>query len=201
MRAEAATIFEEAFGDKLRSALPSPELRATALERTLQPEHIVAAIADGRLLGMVGVSAAKGRYQGGVINGGAVFSELRALLGFIGAARAVVGLGLGQYRPGRGELYIDGIAVSASARGRGIGTALLQEAETIARENGFDKVRLDVIDSNLGAQRLYQRLGYQVTEVQHFGVMRHIVGSSGMITMELPLAAGPPQDAEASQAT
>ena len=118
LRAEAATIFEEAFGDKLRSALPSPELRALALERTLQPEHIVAAVADGRLLGMVGISAAQGRYQGGVNDGGAVFGQLRALLGFIGAARAVVGLGLGRYRPGRGELYIDGIGLPRKPEGK-----------------------------------------------------------------------------------
>jgi ribosomal protein S18 acetylase RimI-like enzyme len=185
LRAEAAALFDEAFGDKLSTALPSSELRGAALERTLRSDHIVAALHDGELLGMVGLSAAHGRYQGGVIATSEVFSELRALLGLLGATRAVVGLAMGQHRPEKDELYVDGIAVSSAARGQGIGSRLLGEVTTIAREDGFRWVRLDVVDTNPRAQQLYDRLGYKVTKVQTFRYMRRFIGFGGMVSMEL----------------
>jgi ribosomal protein S18 acetylase RimI-like enzyme len=198
LRAQAAAIFEEAFGDKLRAALPAPELRAAALEKAIVAERMVAAMRGDELLGIVGLSAADGDYSGGVIDAGSVIGELRALLGLVGGIRAVVGLSLGQYRPQRGELYIDGIAVASHARGHGVGTALLEEAASIGREEGFERLRLDVIGTNQGARRLYERLGYRVTKVQHFGLMRHIVGFSEMITMERPTAEAGSEDPEPS---
>lgn len=185
LRADAAGLFEEAFGDKLRSALPAPKLMAAALERTLRPDHIVAATRDGDLLGIVGLSASEGDYRGGVIATREVFGELRALLGLFGAIRAVVGLAMGQHRPERGELYVDGIAVAPESRGRGVGTKLLAEVRQIAREDGFRWVRLDVVDTNPRAQKLYERLGYRVTNVQTFGPLRRFVGFGAMTSMEL----------------
>jgi ribosomal protein S18 acetylase RimI-like enzyme len=189
LRADAAALFEEAFGEKLRTALPNPQLQAAALERTLRPDHIVAALRQGELLGMVGLSAADGPYHGGVIATTEVFGELRTLLGTIGAARAVVGLAMGQHRPENGELYVDGVAVAPAARGGGIGTRLLDEVATIAREDGFRWVRLDVVDTNPRAQQLYERLGYRVTKVQTFRYMRRFIGFGGMISMELAIRA------------
>jgi ribosomal protein S18 acetylase RimI-like enzyme len=187
LRADAAALFAEAFGEKLRTALPSPQLQAAALERALRPDHVVVALRQGELLGMVGLSAADGPYGGGVIATTEVFGELRALLGTIGAIRAVVGLSMGQHRPEKGELYVDGVAVSPAVRGGGIGTRLLDEVAMIAREDGFRWVRLDVVDTNPRAQQLYERLGYQVTRVQTFRYMRRFIGFGGMISMELPL--------------
>jgi ribosomal protein S18 acetylase RimI-like enzyme len=189
LRSDAATLFEQAFGDKLRSALPAPESMAAALERTLRADHIVAALRGDELVGMVGLSAAEGQFQGGVIAGMEVFDDLRELLGFFGGVRAVVGLAMGQHRPERGELYVDGIAVTASEQGQGIGTELLAEVRAIARESGFRWVRLDVVDTNPRAQQLYERLGYKVTRVQTFRYMRRFVGFAGMTSMELEVPA------------
>jgi ribosomal protein S18 acetylase RimI-like enzyme len=196
LRADAAALFAEAFGEKLRPALPSTELQGAALEHTLRPGHVVIALEDGELVGMVGLSASAGPYRGGVIATTGVFTQLRALLGLSGAIRAVVGLALGQHRPEPGELYVDGIAVSAAVRGRGIGSLLLAEVAHIAREDGFTWVRLDVVDTNPRAQQLYQRLGYQVTQVQTFGYLRRFIGFGGMTSMELAMA-GPPEDGSA----
>lgn len=189
LRADAATLFEEAFGEKLRTALPATQLMAAALERTLRADSIVVALREGELQGMVGLSAAEGRYRGGAIATGDAFAELRALLGLIGAARAVVGLAMGQHRPEAGELYVDGIAVIPAARGQGIGTRLLAEVARIADEDGFRWVRLDVVDSNPRAQQLYARLGYRVTRVQTFRFTSRLVGFGGMTSMELAIGA------------
>ncbi len=59
--------------------------------------------------------------------------------------------------------YICGMAVDEAHRGRGIGTALLDEAEKTCRRSGFGKLSLIVFEQNVGAKRLYERAGYAET--------------------------------------
>ncbi len=53
--------------------------------------------------------------------------------------------------------------VSPTARGRGVGDALLREVERWARYVGARVVRLDVADGNDAASGLYQRYGFSYT--------------------------------------
>lgn len=59
--------------------------------------------------------------------------------------------------------YICGVALFEPFRGNGIGSRLMQLAETNARALGLDKTSLIVFEQNRGAKRLYERLGYTVT--------------------------------------
>jgi ribosomal protein S18 acetylase RimI-like enzyme len=52
------------------------------------------------------------------------------------------------------------IAVAHTARGRGVGEALLSAAERAVRARGYKSLRLEVRQDNAGAIRLYERLGY-----------------------------------------
>lgn len=68
---------------------------------------------------------------------------------------------------GRPLMNIHDVAVREAWRGRGVGGALLGEAERWARELGACKLTLEVLEGNEGAQRLYRRLGfvaYQLSE-------------------------------------
>lgn len=56
--------------------------------------------------------------------------------------------------------YVCGMAVEAAHRGRGIGSALLRDAEREARARGLAKLSLIVFEQNAGAVRLYLRNGY-----------------------------------------
>lgn len=56
--------------------------------------------------------------------------------------------------------YLEDVYVPHDLRSRGIGTLLLEEAERVVREHGRHSVSLAVNVDNLGAQRLYRRLGY-----------------------------------------
>jgi ribosomal protein S18 acetylase RimI-like enzyme len=58
------------------------------------------------------------------------------------------------------SLYVNVLATLPEARGRGFGTRLLGVAEEIAGEAGLPGLSLVVSDANLGARRLYARLGY-----------------------------------------
>jgi aminoglycoside 6'-N-acetyltransferase len=55
-----------------------------------------------------------------------------------------------------------GIAVVPEWRGHGVGTALLRAAEDWGREQGAQRMSMDLASANAGALRLYEKMGYQV---------------------------------------
>jgi ribosomal protein S18 acetylase RimI-like enzyme len=57
------------------------------------------------------------------------------------------------------------VAVLASHRGRGVGAAMLNLAEQMARERGACKMTLEVLSGNVGAARLYKNLGFAVYQL------------------------------------
>ena len=62
-----------------------------------------------------------------------------------------------------GTWYINALAVFAGARECGIGTKLLRAAETKASAAGYGMMSIQVYSQNVGAFRLYERLGYELT--------------------------------------
>ena len=61
---------------------------------------------------------------------------------------------------------IAGLVVDENLRGRGIGQALVEEAERWARENGCRSVRLHSNVLRPRAHAFYERLGFAVTKLQ-----------------------------------
>lgn len=62
------------------------------------------------------------------------------------------------------EWYIDTVSVAPAYQGKGIGSALLHHAEAIVAGNGGGKLALNVDTGKEKVIRLYQRLGYVITE-------------------------------------
>ncbi len=60
----------------------------------------------------------------------------------------------------RRHLCIADLVVDEAQRGRGVGRALLAEAETYARRQGLRHVLIGVAAGNAGADRLYAAQGY-----------------------------------------
>jgi len=58
--------------------------------------------------------------------------------------------------------YIYGFRVRPVYRGNGIGSRLLQKAETDLVSRGFERIALNVARDNEPARHLYERLGYRV---------------------------------------
>ncbi len=75
---------------------------------------------------------------------------------------------------GRPFLNVHDLAVDASAQGRGVGTALLAEAERLARSRGCCKVTLEVHGTNEGAKRLYTRLGFESLDEPDYYLTRKL---------------------------
>jgi len=58
-------------------------------------------------------------------------------------------------------VYIEALAVAAGERGHGIGTLLLQEAADWAIRSDRYRLALHVLETNRGARRLYERVGFR----------------------------------------
>jgi ribosomal protein S18 acetylase RimI-like enzyme len=56
------------------------------------------------------------------------------------------------------------LIVASDMRSSGIGRALLSAAEDIARDRGYDTVRIAVMSGNLRAQSFYEARGYSLAE-------------------------------------
>ena len=66
------------------------------------------------------------------------------------------------YRQGR-LAYLDEIVVEEGHRSRGVGAALLKQAEELAREAGCNLLELDSAFHRADAHRFYEREGYAKT--------------------------------------
>ena len=77
-------------------------------------------------------------------------------------AGRVLGYALSLVREGTAPARLYSIAVDRAARGRGLGAALLRDAERQARRRGRDALRLEVRADNRAAIALYERAGYRV---------------------------------------
>lgn len=107
------------------------------------------------------------------------FDFLRKLPGFISSTS-------GSGRLEKGDYYVSNVAVYPEFRGRGIGKALMLEAERLAMESGAKRIALDVEMENEIAIAVYQKLGYSV-EREHsielggktYGFYRMVKGLKG----------------------
>jgi len=73
----------------------------------------------------------------------------------------LLGYSLLLFREGTEVARLYSVAVSAEARGHGIGRRLMEDAARIARKRGRARLRLEVRADNRAAIRLYESLGYR----------------------------------------
>ena len=182
LRAEAVELYWQAFGPKLNKVLgPHPRARAF-LTRVMRTDNAFAAVDDhGRLLGIAGYRTPEGSFAGGTL------ADLRAIYGRAGAKwRAALLLRLAHAVDER-HFLVDGVSVRAPMRGCGIGSALIDALCTEGRAQGFSIARLEVVDSNLRARALYERLGFTAIGSQPIGLLRHVFGFHAATSMIRPL--------------
>ena len=77
-------------------------------------------------------------------------------------------VGLLTYKIKNGELEI--ITMNALEKHQGVGTALLNEVEKIARQNGCERIWLITTNDNIDALRFYQRRGFEMVAVYRYAI-------------------------------
>jgi GNAT superfamily N-acetyltransferase len=85
--------------------------------------------------------------------------------------------------------YIEGngceiISLDSIEENKGIGTALVQQVENTAEDNGCQRIKLVATNDNLHALRFYQRRGYRFVKV-----LQNAVGDAREIKPEIPFFA------------
>ena len=176
----AAQLYDEAFGKKFAVAIKSRQDRLKLYESAFVGRFAISASVEAKLVGLAGFHTPDGSLTGGI---GA--SVLLTQLGVIRGLRAIAIFSLYERKPKPGQLLMDGIAVHKDYRGHGIGSQLLRNLLNYARQNGFAAIRLDVIDTNPGARRLYERRGFIPVRTEKFPFLRWLLGFGGSTSMEL----------------
>jgi ribosomal protein S18 acetylase RimI-like enzyme len=77
------------------------------------------------------------------------------------------------------EYLVSHVAVAPEYRRRGIASALLQKAETEAKQQGFSKLVLEVETDNSGAIRTYEKFGFSTVLTTLFKRRERILGCPG----------------------
>jgi len=181
-RNAAAKLYDEAFGAKFSLAVPNQEKRVALLTHCFMPEYAITAMVDETLVGLAGVHTAAGSLTGGIN-----FSGLLKQLGIFAGLRAALIFSFYERKLKPDELLMDGIAVHAKYRGHGIGTALLEQVKQYGLKHGYQQVRLDVIDTNPKAKKLYEKQGFEATHTDNFQALKWLLGFGASTTMVLRL--------------
>jgi ribosomal protein S18 acetylase RimI-like enzyme len=176
LRDQAARLYWQAFGQKLGRVM-GPEAQALRLlARIIRHDHAIAALMDGRLVGLVGFKTPHGAFAAGR------FADLWAVYG-MGSLWRAAALRLLVRDVDNVRFLVDGLCVAPDMQGRGVGTALLDAIATEAQARGYRAVRLDVVDTNPRAQALYAREGFHVVRTTQMGLLRHLFGFARSTTM------------------
>lgn len=178
LKSQAAALYWQAFGSKL-GRLMGPDARAHAfLMRVIRVDHCICALSeDGQLLGIAGFKSPDGSFAGGAAQ------DMQAVYGRVGAAWRASLLRLLQSEIDNDRFLIDGICVARDQRGRGVGSALMTALMAEATARGYFAIRLEVIDTNIRARALYERLGFCAARSETLGPLRHVFGFSRAVTM------------------
>ncbi|MBN1163863.1 MAG: GNAT family N-acetyltransferase [Candidatus Krumholzibacteriota bacterium] len=78
------------------------------------------------------------------------------------------------------EPLIEDFHVHPAARGKGIGGALLKEAESLVREKGYERVGVSVIVTNPPVEKMYKRAGFKDSGLGAFKSSRIFTGRDGV---------------------
>ena len=178
LRASAAALYDEAFRQKFEPIVKDPAQRVAILAEAICPEFAIVAIEADRLIGLVGF------YEGGSsFTGGGTARGVITRLGWFKGLWALVLFSLFRKSPAPGTLRMDGIVVDSAMRGKGIGNELLDRLVKYARQRGWHQIRLDVVDSNPGARRLYERRGFVPIRTMSHPFLSRLMGFSVSTTM------------------
>ncbi len=177
-RALVADMYWAAFGQKLGRVMGPTDRALRFIQGVLDPTHALCARdTDGTLLGVAGFKTFDSALVGGT------WKDMTRHYGWFGASWRTAILALLERETENQRFLMDGIFVRDIARGKGVGTALLDAICAEAAARGYTEVRLDVIDSNPRARALYEREGFVAGGVHQLGPLKYIFGFESATTM------------------
>ncbi len=177
----AAEIMYDAFDRKMGPVFGDRERGIAVLAVSLHPAHLLAAWRGDELAGIAGF-----KYAGNCFQNPRLGHFVQAYGLPAGLPRFLL-LALIDWPAPPGRFLLDTLAVTAAARGQGVGTRLLQATFDFARRRDFDSVWLDVVDTNPRAYQLYLRHGFRPVRTQRHPILGPLMDFHSATTMVKPL--------------
>ena len=169
-RASAVELFLDSLGEKIIPAMGKRGRAEALLAKALNGQACFLAVEGSRLLGMIGLNTSQSLFvQAGL-------TDFVRNAGFFRSLWTLPILGAMEHASAADELYIEMIAVSPEARGKGVGRALMQEAEERCRKLGKNRLTLQVVDTNPRAKKLYEEMGFRTIKTYSVQPWGRIVG-------------------------
>ena len=162
-------------GDYVRFALQSPG-------GVLGHRYLYVIEEEGRQLGCIGAYPARARGQMFVETAWKVFRFYGLRYGGVFSARSAR-LGPMTVYPPRSALCIAHCAIVPEMRGRGLFRQALEAVLAMHQGGGFTELSLEVAETNVGAVRVYESLGFEVVT----SVASVVEGLPGLFRMARPL--------------
>ena len=138
---------------------------------------------EEKLLGILGLKS-----QQFSMTKGLSYWSLVHNLGLIDGNRAAFIFALFERTPAPNELVVEALAVSPDHRGSGIGSELLDHAARVAATEGYQRLSLEVVDTNPRARALYEKFGFRKTRSEKVGSLSSELGFSEVFLMSKSLA-------------
>ena len=178
---DALRLLYDTFAKKFRLGFRNEEDLVALFRNAVDPTSCLSVAKNGECLGVLTFQTLeRDFYHLKLSTLFTSFSPIRAI-------RILINLVLLDDRAKEDEFIVASLAIKPSGRGLGLGTALMHEAENVAKTMGKSTMTLAVIGENEGAIRLYERLGYRTTG-RLGGVLTRVAASSKeVLRMEKPL--------------
>ena len=153
-RSKIAKIYYEAFQDKLSRIFSNKQKVETLISTSLRDERILVAYKDGVVVGFAGL-----QYQGKKFMDPSLTQAVR-IYG-LETIRVLLFFAFSIFtKPKPNQLYLEILAVSKDQQNKGIGTKLIQSTINHARSKKIPQIKLEVVNTNPKAKKLYQRIGF-----------------------------------------
>lgn len=178
----AARIIYDAFEHKFRYTLGPRDKAIAFIATQISDKFALVALKAGKIIGIAGARTPEGELVDIKLIPWLRTYHVRTLRSLI------VALPFFLERKQKGVLELSNLSVTEKARGHGVGSCLVKEFIQYAKSKGFHMVLLEVVDENIRAKALYERLGFKT--VKHEKVPRpwsFLLGFTGTSQMVYPL--------------
>lgn len=152
-----AEIIFHAFENKFKNVFGPKKQSIPLISKHLRNDRIIVALSEGSIVGVGGLKFTGKEFFD------ITFLELLSELKF-GILRVIFYGWIFYSRVEEKEVLLDTLAVTENVRSKGIGTEIINFIIDFARSKGYEQVKLYVIDINVRAKSLFERLGF--TEVK-----------------------------------
>ncbi len=171
-------IFVESFGYMFGKFSKDTEALIECFDKSFIADMIYVALDGDKVIGFIAPSSNKGRVVN--INKKEFCNNFGKVRGSIFSWQLKMIMGKPAVKEDN-QCYIDFVATHKDYKRKGVATELFKY---IHQHLAFDEFNLEVLTTNPGAQKLYEKLGYQVVKIDK-NIMTRSQGLGDLVIMKL----------------